>query len=125
MGFWQSTSFGLQILLALLCGDFEKNPGPKRTPKASLSISQWNLISISTHSYVKLSLLRAYREFHKFDIIFLSETYHNSSNSSDDETLEISEYNLVRSTVHVEEFAFTIKITYPYEISASIIYQNV
>ena len=44
-----------------------------------------------------MSLLRAYLAFHKFDIICLSETYLNSSNSPDDETLEISGYNLVRS----------------------------
>ena len=44
-----------------------------------------------------MSLLRAYLAFHKFNIIYLSETYLNSSNSPDDETLEISGYNLVRS----------------------------
>ena len=53
--------------------------------------------SISAHNYIKLSLLRAYLAFHKFDIICLSETYLNSSNSPDDETLETSGYNLVRS----------------------------
>ena len=53
--------------------------------------------SISVHIYVKLSLLRAYLAFHKFDIICLSETYLNSSNSPHDETMEKSGYNLVRS----------------------------
>ena len=62
------------------------NPGPKRTPEESLSIFHWNLNSISAHNYLV---------FHKFDIICLSETYLNSSNSPDDETLEISGYNLV------------------------------
>ena len=75
-------------------GDIDINPGPKHTSKASLSICHWNLNSISAHNSIKLSLLRAY---HKFDIICLSETYFNSSNSPDDETLEISRYNLVRS----------------------------
>ena len=46
---------------------------------------------------IKLSLLRAYLVFHKVDIICLSETYLNSSNSPDDCILEISGYNLVRS----------------------------
>ena len=68
-----NTSFWLQILLVLLSGDVEINPGPKRTPKASLSICHWNLNSISAHNYVKLSLLRACLTFHKFDII--SEIY--------------------------------------------------
>ena len=68
-GFSLNTPFWLQILLALLCGDVEKNPGPKRSPKVSLSICHWNLNSISGHNYVKLSLLRVYLAFHKFDII--------------------------------------------------------
>ena len=55
-----------------------------------------NLNSICAHDYVKLSLLRAYLVFHKFEIC-LSETHLNPSNSSDDDTLEISGYNLVRS----------------------------
>ena len=124
-----NTSLWLQILLVLLNGDVEINPGPKRTPKARLSICHWNLNSISADNYVKLSLLRAYLAFHKFDIICLSETYLNSSNSPDNETLAISGYNLVLlttlSTVNVGEFAFTIKVTYPYELSASIIHLNV
>ena len=90
MGVSLNTSLWLQILLVLLSGDVEINPGPKRTPKASLSICHWNLNSISAHNYAKLSLLRAYFAFHKFDIICLSETYLNFSNLPDDETLEIS-----------------------------------
>ena len=92
-----NTSLWLQILLVLLSGNVEINPSPKRTPKANLSICHWNLNSISSHNYVKLSLLRAYLAFHNFDIICLSETYLNSSNSPDDETLQISGYNLVPS----------------------------
>ena len=94
MGFSLNTSFWLQSLLLLLSGDVKINPGSKRTPKASLLICHWNLNSTSAHNYAKLSLLRAYLVFHKFDIICLSETYLNSSNSTDDETLEISRYNL-------------------------------
>ena len=97
LGFLLNTSFCLQILLVLLSGDVKINPGPKGTPKASLSICHWNMNSIYAQKFVKWSLLRAYLAFHKFDIICLSETYLNSSNSPDDETLEISGYNLVRS----------------------------
>ena len=53
--------------------------------------------------------------------------YLNSSNSPDDDTLEISRYNLVRS----DELLNTkrrevciIRATYPYELSVSVIYQN-
>ena len=94
MGVSINTSLWLQILLVLLSCDVEINPGPKRTPKTSLSICHWNLNSISAHNYVKLSLLRIYLASHNFDIIYLSETYLNSSNSPDDET---SGYNLVHS----------------------------
>ena len=97
MGFSLNTFFWLQSLLVLLSGDVKINPGPKRTPKASWSICHWNLNSISPHNYAKLSLLRAYLVFHKFDVICLSEIFLNSSSSPDDKTLEISGYNLVRS----------------------------
>ena len=97
MGILLNTVFWLQSLLVLFSRDFEINPGPKRTPKASLSICHWNLNRISAHNYAKLSLLRTYLLFHKFEIICRSETYLNSGNSPDDETLEISGYNLERS----------------------------
>ena len=97
MGFSLNTSSWLQILLVLLSDDVEINSRRRHTPKASLSICYWNLNSISAHNYVKLSLLRAYLAFQKFNIICLSETCLNSSNSHADETLEISGYSLVPS----------------------------
>ena len=108
----------------LLSSDVEINLSPKRTLKANLSICHWNLNSISAHNQAKLSLLRVYLTFHKFGNICLSETYFNSSNSPDDETLEISGYSLVRFDCQ-QGFAFSVKITYPCELSASVIYQNV
>ena len=87
----------MQIVIVLLSGNVEINPGPKHIPETSLSICHWNLSSISDHNYVKLSLFRAYLAFHKFNIICLFKTYLNSSNSPDDETLQISGYNLVPS----------------------------
>ena len=78
-----------------LSGDVELNPGPKREATQTLSICHWNLNSIYAHNFAKLSLLRAYMSIHKFDIIYLSETYLDSS--TDDESLEISGYYLIRS----------------------------
>ena len=97
IGFFLNAYSGLQRLLILLTGDVEINPSSTRTPKASLSICHWNLNSISAHNYIKLSLLRVYLVFHKFDIICLSETYLSSGTPPDDDTLQISGYNLVRS----------------------------
>ena len=40
--------------------------------------------------------LKAYIAIHKFDIIYLSETYLDSSTTSDDDNLAIARYNLIR-----------------------------
>ena len=87
--------YWLYIFLITLSGDVEPNSGPKRKATQTLSICHWNLNSICAHNFAKLSLLRAYVSIHKFDIICLSETYLDSS--IDDESLEISEYYLIRS----------------------------
>ena len=57
----------------------------------------WNLNSISAHSYVKISLLKAYLSIHKFDIVCLSETYLDTSVPLHDVNLEIQGYELVQS----------------------------
>ena len=72
-------------------------PGPKRAFTRNMSICHWNLNSISAHNYIKLFLLKAYIAIHKFDIICLSETYLDSSTTSDDDNLAISGYNLIHS----------------------------
>ena len=84
-------------ILILLSADVELNPGPKRASTSNISMSHWTLNSISAHNYTKLFLLKAYIAIHKFDIICLSETYLNSSTTSDDDDLAISGYNLIRS----------------------------
>ena len=78
-----------------LSGDVELNPGPKREATQTLSICHWNLNSICAHNFAKLFHLRTFVSIHKFDIIFLSETYLDSS--IDDESLEISGYYFIRS----------------------------
>ena len=77
--------------------DFELNPGPKRASTFNISICHWNLNSLSTHNYTNFFLLKAYIAIHNFDIICLSETYLDSSTTSDDDNLTISGYNLIRS----------------------------
>ena len=49
------------------------------------------------HSYVKISLFKAYLSIHKFDIVCLSETYLDTSVPLHDVNLEIHGYELVRS----------------------------
>ena len=80
-----------------LSGDIEENPGLQSEPCNSLSICHWNLNSIPAHNFIKLSLLHAYISINKFDIICLSETYLDSSISSNDGSLEVPGYTLVRA----------------------------
>ena len=87
----------LYSLLILLYADVELNRRPKRAYTRNISICNWSLNSTSAHNYIKLFLLKAYITIHKFDIICLSETYLDSSTTSDDDNLAISGYNLIRS----------------------------
>ena len=80
----------------MLIVDVELNAGPKRASTSNISLCHWNLNSISAHKYTKLFVLKAYIAIHKFDIICLSETYLDSSTTSDDDDLAISGYNLIR-----------------------------
>ena len=50
----------------LLGGDVESKLGPKQSFVSTFSICHWNLNSISAHTYVKISLLKAYIMIQKF-----------------------------------------------------------
>ena len=69
----------------------------RRNADETFSICHWNLNSLLPYNYNKLFLLRAYIAVHNFDVICLSETYLDSTVASDDENLEITGYNQVRS----------------------------
>ena len=84
-------------ILITRSGDVETNPGPKRNSTETFSFCHWNLNIISSHNYVKISLLKAYITVHKFDIVCLSETYLDSSTRSDDDNLEIEGYDVARA----------------------------
>ena len=86
----------IQYSLLIKCGDIETNPGSANGTK-SLSICHWNLNGISTHNYVKLSMLEAYNALHNYDIICISETFLNSSHLNNDPTLKLQGYELIRS----------------------------
>ena len=81
----------------MLGGDVELNPGPKQSSINAFSICHWNLNSLSVHNYAKIFLLKAYIAICSLDIICISETYLDSNTSTDDNNLEISRYNLIRS----------------------------
>ena len=65
----------LYIILITLSGDVDLNPGPKCKATQTLSTCHRNLNSICAHNFAKFSLLEAYVSVHKFDIIYLIETF--------------------------------------------------
>ena len=86
----------LYMFILLQChGDIEKNPGPRKLKKISLSVCHWNLNSLPAHNFSKLTQLKAYISMYKHDFICLSETYLDSSVS--DSLLKIDSYHLVRA----------------------------
>ena len=89
------TNFLLSILL--ISGDVQSNPGPNFVSKESFSICHWDLISITAHNYAKILLLKVYIAVYGFDIICLPATFFDSKTLSDNDNLDISGYNLVRS----------------------------
>ena len=82
------------FLLLLICaGDIELNPGPRKNNITyTFFFCHWNIDSIAAHDFLKLSLLEAYNVDHKFDMICLSETFLDSSISSNDERLNMKGY---------------------------------
>ena len=75
IAFWYL--FVNSIHLLIICGDVEQNPGPKN--KKYLSLCNWNLNS--------LKALKAFNATKKFDFICLSESYLDSTISSEDSSL--------------------------------------
>ena len=75
----------------------ETTPGSKYSfTNQGLEICYWNLSSLSSDIYKRVSLLSALISVRKLDIICLSETYFNLETSSDDDNLEIPGNNIIR-----------------------------
>ena len=80
----------------LLSGDVEVQPGPTSNGCETLSVSHWNLNSICSHDFSKISQFIAFNAEHKFDIVCFSETFLNSDTLPNDNNLVIPGYTLVR-----------------------------
>ena len=87
----------ISVILLMLSGDIETNPGPDPGYLSSFSFCHWNLNSIAAHNFIKMSLLQAYNTINRFDIICLSETYLDNSYHTDDDQLTFPGYNLIRA----------------------------
>ena len=80
-----------------LSGNIELNPGPKPSSFKCFSICHWNLNSITSHDFLKVTLLTAYNVMHKFDVICIFKSYLNSDTSSNDNNLNIPGSNMSRA----------------------------
>ena len=78
----------IHFILLLCHGNTEPNPGPKK-----LKNWNWNLNNLSVHNFSKPTQLEPYISLHKHDVIYLTETYLDSS--ALDSLLEIDGCNLV------------------------------
>ena len=83
----------LYIILISLSGGIHFNAGRKDKSSSTFSICHWDLNSKMAHSYSKVLLLVVYIAAQKFDIVYISETYLDSSTAYDDGNLEIAGYN--------------------------------
>ena len=88
----------LTCLLLLLCNrDVESNPGSKKNKEFGLFYCQWNGNSLLAYNCAKVTFLEAYNSVFKYDFICVSETYLDSSISSENNNPNISGYNLIRT----------------------------
>ena len=75
-------------------GDVELNPGPKKS--SSPTFFHWNLNGITAHDFAKISLIQSHALSYNTDIIFLSETFLDSSIETNNLQLNITGYNLLQ-----------------------------
>ena len=107
--------FGFNILVfinfILLCGDIEENLGPKTKPNDNLSVYYWNVNSIPSHNFQKITVLQSFAAMRKFDIICILETFLNNTYENND--LNLTGYSLYEWLIRVmqkwEEFVFITK----------------
>ena len=83
------------ILIILLSGDIEVNPGPNRN--GFLKLCHWNLNSICAREKIKVSLIEAYNSIHRYDIFAISETMLNDTVHNDDILIEGFSKEILRS----------------------------
>jgi len=77
------------MLLIITHGYIELNPGLRRDLFQYLKICHWNVNSLLAHSFQKVSLIEAYNSLHKHDFICISESFLDSSITSDEIDLYI------------------------------------
>ena len=69
----------LILILILLAGDIETNPGPATA--SCLKFYHWNLNSVCARGGILTTLIEAYNSIHHFDVIAISESMFISNDS--------------------------------------------
>ena len=77
-------------ILLTRSGDVELNPGPKKS--SSLTFFHWNLNGIAAQDFAKISFIQSHALSYNTDIIFLSETFLDSSIEANNPKLNIPGY---------------------------------
>ena len=80
----------LVYMIIMLCGDVETNPGPD-----TFNFCCWNLNSITSYDFLRISLIEAYNSVCKYDLIGVVETHLNDSD--DESRLQMDGYSFVKS----------------------------
>ena len=80
----------LVYMIIMLCGDVETNPGPD-----TFNFCCWNLNSITSYDFLRISLIEAYNSVYKYDLIGVVETHLNDSD--DESRLQMDIYSFVKS----------------------------
>ncbi len=79
----------LMLILILLSGDVESNPGPE-----SLDFCCWNLNSITAYDFLRVSLIEAYNSLYKYDLIGIVETHIDGT--VDEDRLSLDGYTFIK-----------------------------
>ena len=72
-------------MLIFLCGDVHINPGPQPD---KIKILHWNVNSIKTDNFSRVTLIHSFNMINHYDIIAISETGLHDDDSSDDLTID-------------------------------------
>ena len=87
---------GIYDSIRYLSGDMERNPVTRPNSSQNVAIDHGNLNSMTTNSFIKISLLKAYLSFNIFDVFCISETYLDLRTPFNDGNLSILGYELSR-----------------------------
>ena len=89
----------VHALLIRESGDIEINPGCRPNLFHRFSIRNWNLNILTEHDYLKVSPSRAHAAIEKFVVVWLPETYLDSSNQFDDDNFNLQSFSLVFGSI--------------------------